>query len=167
VYTVRFIFVLWCEVVSPCCRIPVPVAYLQLHPGSRLGDSERRTDPQLNSSSTFLKKKVVAICQSISSVTAQSTLPLATITLDNFDSCTIDDVKLMILSALLESCALCQLSTSFLKEFLSELLPFLADCATDHSLRLPTNQPAACYSFPMSEEGCCQFNICEKLLSNI
>lgn len=78
-----------------CWPAREPVAYLQLHPRSRLVWQTPKELPFSSSARQclhFLHEKVAAIRFATSGGTAESTLPPATVIFDAFDRCTTDQV---------------------------------------------------------------------------
>jgi hypothetical protein len=75
----------------------------------------------------FFNEKVEAVRRTTSGGNPMSSLPPAPASMDSFEPCSADVVRQTILAAPSKSCLLDPIPTAIMKEFISELLPFLTD----------------------------------------
>ena len=86
-----------------------------------------KTCPTAQQFADFFDEKVAAVRRSTGAGTASTELPTVTEVFDTFQSCTIDDIRSIIMGASSKSCALDLMPTDVMKKFLPELLPFITD----------------------------------------
>src|SRR5664279_117209 len=75
----------------------------------------------------FFNAKIAAVRHSTGDLPVLSSLPPAAVSFTEFETCTVDDVRSVIMCAPSKSCSLDPLPTNILKEYLPELLPFLTN----------------------------------------
>jgi hypothetical protein len=73
----------------------------------------------------FFNAKIEAVLQSTGKVPVQSSLPLATAELLEFELCTQEEVMRVICNAHSKSCCQDPVTTNIFKEYLPEILPFV------------------------------------------
>ena len=75
----------------------------------------------------LFNEKIASVRRSTCSCPVKSSLETATVTSEEFQECTEEDVGRIIMNSLSKSCALDPLPTNILKEFLPVILPFITD----------------------------------------
>ena len=103
----------------------------------------------------YFTKKIADIRKSTGASPPTTRLPHSRVILDSFKLFTVDEVREVILSTKSKSCSLDPIPTAVLKEFLTELLPFVTEmCNRSLQLgRLPLSQRHAIVKPILKKEG--------------
>ena len=129
--------------------------------GSNTSRNQIPNQPTAEDLLRFFSSKVASVRQATEGMPAESNLPSSPAVFDSFEPCAADEIGKIISATPTKSCSVDPLPTQILKEFLSEVLPFIVNmCNTSHEEGcLPLSQRHAIVSPHVKKAGADQSDV--------